>query len=283
MKKCNRTEHSEYKKHLVCYEKDHHTNIHNEENMKILITNDDGIQASGIHRLAKALHPEHDVYMYAPSDEKSGVGHSFTFLQPLRVVPVSREYKAYAINGTPVDCVKLGMYHMGETPDFIVSGINRGANLGTDVLYSGTASAAMEGVLLGVPSLAVSCAGTTEPMHYETAAHFAKKALRYMMENPLPPFTMLNLNVPDKPLEEVKGLRACRLGFRNYSNGYKRCTDPRGNEYYWLDDEDNPSPDETCDIEWSARGYATVSPVSPDMTAYLYLDAMRQHPLNGFK
>ena len=251
--------------------------------MKLLVTNDDGIQAGGIHTLAKALHVDHDVYMYAPSDEKSGVGHSFTFLQPLRVVPVEREYKAFAINGTPVDCVKLGTYHMGEKPDFIVSGINRGANLGTDVLYSGTASAAIEGVLLGIPSLAVSCAGEKEPMHYETAAYFAKQALAYMIDNPMPPFIMLNLNVPDLPLAKVKGMRACRLGFRNYSSGYKRCVDPRGNEYYWLNDVADPSPDETCDIELCAQGYATLSPVSPDMTAYLYLDAMRHHPFYGIE
>lgn len=250
--------------------------------MRILITNDDGIEANGIHILAKELSKRHEVYVYAPKDEKSGVGHSFTFLDPLYIIPRedSSHYRSYAITGTPVDCVKLGMSHMmteqGIEADFVVSGINRGANLGTDVLYSGTVAGAMEGILLNKPALAVSCTGDHEPMNYETGAIVASKVLEYMIENPLPDFTMFNLNVADMPLKEVKGIRLATLGIRNYCNSYVKCMNPRGKEYYWLNDEPNPILDEASDIELHAQGYATITPISPNMTNHPYLEELKQ-------
>lgn len=248
--------------------------------MRILITNDDGIRAPGIAALAEALSQDHDVYVYAPQDEKSGVGHSFTFLHPLRLYDVEKDhYYAAEITGTPVDCVKLGIYHMRETwdiePDCIVSGINRGANLGTDVLYSGTASAAMEACLLGYPALAVSCCGRQEPLHYETAARYANKVIEQDLIFSLPALTMMNLNVPDIDIHAVKGIRVCRLGVCNYSSDYKKRIDPRGNAYYWLDDTINPTMDAESDIYWMDQAYATITPVSSNMTDDASLDALK--------
>ncbi len=248
--------------------------------MKILITNDDGIYAPGIHALANLLSKEHDVYMYAPHDEKSGVGHSFTFLHPLRIFEHNHQnYRAFAITGTPVDCVRLGAYHMTEEwgirPDCIVSGINRGANIGTDVLYSGTASAAMEACLLAYPALAVSCVGREEPLHYESAAQYAKQVIDLGLIFDLPPLIMLNLNVPDAAYEKIAGMQICKLGTCNYSNNYRKCIDPRGNDYYWLDDQMNPTEDHESDIEWISKGFATLTPIESDRTAYTYLDKLK--------
>lgn len=247
--------------------------------MKILVTNDDGIRAEGIHTLARELSKYHDVQVYAPANEMSGVSHSFTFFTPLRAIPMEYDFSAHAITGTPVDCVKLGTFLMGEMPDMIVSGINRGSNLATAVLYSGTVSAAMEGALMQIPSLAVSCDGHGGSMHYETSAKFAVKAIEYMKRHPLPAYTMLNLNVPNLSFDEVKGMKATSMGLCCYSNNYDRRTDPRGAEYYWLDDEPYETHDEQSDLYWHKLGYATLTPVSHDMTSHQYLDDMLQHNL----
>lgn len=248
--------------------------------MRILVTNDDGIRAPGIAALAEALSQNHDVYVYAPRDENSGVGHSFTFLHPLRLYDIERDhYYSAEVTGTPVDCVKLGVYHMNETwgvePDCIVSGINRGANLGTDVLYSGTVAAAIEGCLLGYPALAVSCCGHEESLHYETAARYANQVIEQNLIFTLPPLTILNLNVPNIKAQAVQGIHVCHLGVCNYSSDYKKCIDPRGNAYYWLADRINPTVDEESDIHWITKGYATITPVSSDMTAETPLDGLK--------
>lgn len=245
--------------------------------MRILVTNDDGIWARGIKALADEISKQHDIVVVAPGEERSGVGHGFTFLQPL-ICSCKREfaYPAFSLSGMPVDCVKLGAYKFFDgAPDALVSGVNRGANLGTDVLYSGTASAALEGAILGIPSLAVSC-DSMDPEHYDSAAKYASKVLDYILDNPLPPYTMLNLNVPDLPYEQIRGMKLAELGAQHYTNHYEARIDPRGREYFWLSDEKKPCQDERYDEFWVKQGYASLTPVSANLTARDHIDKMRR-------
>ncbi len=255
--------------------------------MRILVTNDDGVRAPGIAALARALANEHDVTVVAPAVEQSGVGHGFTFLTPLMSKRVDAELgfgsmRAYAVSGTPVDCVKLGCYHLGEDcPDFVFSGINCGANLGTDVLYSGTASAALEAAMLGIPAVAVSCESFT-PSHYDSAAQYALELLHYLLEHPMPPLTMINLNVPDLPYDQIRGLMPARLAHRRYDNRYDTRVDPRGGHYFWLNDtvavNKGGDTGEDTDERWEHQGFATITPVGIDLTRFDALAAMRTHP-----
>lgn len=247
--------------------------------MHILVSNDDGYRAPGILALVKELMKYHQVTMVAPAEEQSGASHAFTMLKPLMSHRVDRELglegvKAYAVTGTPVDCVKLGCFHLDDAmPDAVLSGINRGANLGSDVLYSGTVSAAMEGSLLGIPSIAVSCC-SYNPQYYESAARYAMKALNYMCAHPILPHMILNVNVPDLPYEEIKGLKPAQLAIRHYVNAYDQRTDPRGRSYFWLSDSIEPALEEDTDETWVEKGYASITPISIDMTYREYLDKM---------
>lgn len=250
--------------------------------MRILVTNDDGVRAPGIAALARALAKQHDVTIVAPASEMSGVGHGFTFLTPLMSERVDNELgfvdmRAYAVTGTPVDCVKLGCFHLGEEcPDIVFSGINRGPNLGTDVLYSGTASAALEAAILGIPAVAVSCASFA-PVHYETAAQCALDVLQYLGDHPLPEWTMLNLNVPDVPYDQVRGIVPARLALRRYENRYDKRINPHGRHYFWLSDALTPELGADTDERWEHEGFATLTPVGIDLTRVAYLEKMQSH------
>lgn len=250
--------------------------------MKILVTNDDGVYAPGIRALAIALSAEHDVLVAAPDSERSGQGHAFTISAPLRAREVTLrgfEGKAFAVNGTPVDCVKLGVSNlMGDRPDMVVSGINSGANLGTDVLYSGTASAALEGGILGIASLAMSLCSHT-PKDFAPAAEYAVKMARYLAENPLPPTCILNVNVPDIPLCEIKGIKPCPLSRRMYNNTYVEARDPRGGVHYWLPSEMYEYAPNAVDTDekWIDEGYVTATPITFVITAQSALEGIRAH------
>lgn len=254
--------------------------------MHILVSNDDGYRVPGVLALTRELAKYHQVTMVAPADEQSGVSHAFTMLKPLMSYRVDEELgladvKAYAVTGTPVDCVKLGCFHLGDAmPDAILSGINRGPNLGTDVLYSGTVSAAMEGTLLGIPSIAVSSCGHN-PTHYESAARYAVKALNYICSHPLHEDMILNVNVPDLPYDEIRGLKPAPLAIRHYVNEYVGRQDPRGRHYFWLSDSIKPVLNEDTDEAWIEKGYATVTPISINMTYRAYLDRMRSDAVFG--
>lgn len=254
--------------------------------MHILVCNDDGYRAPGILALAKELAKRHMVTVVAPSEEQSGVSHAFTMLKPLMSWRVDQELgledsKAYAVTGTPVDCVKLGCFHLGDAkPDAVISGINRGPNLGSDVLYSGTVSAAMEGSLLGIPSIAVSsCA--MEPRHYDAAACYAVKALDYICAHPLHENMILNVNVPDLPYDKIKGMKPASLALRQYVNEYDGRKDPRGRHYFWLSDSIQPRLDADTDESWVESGYATITPISIDITYWDYLNKMRSDAAFG--
>ncbi len=199
--------------------------------VRILVANDDGIHSKGIHVLAEALRELGEVYVVAPDRERNAAGHSLTLHKPLRVHEFSE--KTYAINGTPTDCINLGLRLMKHRPSLVISGINQGENLGDDVTYSGTVSAAMEGTLLGFPAFAISMVGDP-PYHFETAAAFAQRLAKRILLHGLPSGVLLNVNVPNLSPEGIQGVRVTRLGQRKYKDVIVEKVDPRGRKYYWI-------------------------------------------------
>lgn len=250
--------------------------------MHILITNDDGILAAGLHVLAAELGEVADVTVVAPERERSAVGHAITVHKPLRVNDVALPVTAgepltgYAVNGTPSDCVKIGVEAlMGERPDLVVSGINRGPNLGTDIFYSGTVSAAVEAIILGLPSIAVSV-DAFENVDYRAAAVFSRTLATKVLAHGLPPGTFFNVNVPHRPLEEIKGVRITRPGVRRYRDVFEQRTDLKGKAYYWLggdvlDPDDDPETDSVAVKE----GFISVSPIQFDLYKKDLIEAVR--------
>ncbi|MDA8234621.1 MAG: 5'/3'-nucleotidase SurE [Clostridia bacterium] len=248
--------------------------------MRILITNDDGIHANGIQALRKAFSQLGEVTVVAPDREKSATGHCITVHDPIRVEElcfIDQPCKAWAVDGTPSDCVKIAVQKLMEhPPDLIVSGINRGANLGTDVLYSGTVSAAIEGAIEGFPSLAVSLT-SFDYQDYSYAAEFAAKVGRFMVEEALPPGTLLNVNVPALPKEEIQGVSISKLGNRRYKNIFQKRTDPRGKIYYWMAGEvyDLDEDDPVTDVAAIKRKEISITPIHFDLTNYNLMDQVK--------
>jgi len=236
----------------------------------VLVTNDDGVHAAGLAALARALDDLADVYVLAPEREQSACGHSLTLHRPLRVEPVRERW--FAVNGTPSDCVNLGVLgFLPERPVLIVSGINHGTNLGDDVTYSGTVSAAMEGILLGVPSVAVSLVPGGDFAEAGRAARLV--AARVLVEG-LPPKTFLNVNVP---AVSARGIRVTRLGHRVYSGRIVEQTDPRGRTHYWIGGGE-PAWEllEGSDMAAVNEGLVSVTPLHLDLTSHRALAEMRE-------
>ncbi len=235
----------------------------------LLLSNDDGIHASGLVALAAALDDLGEVHVLAPEREQSACGHALTLHRPLRVERVRDRW--YAVNGTPSDCVNLGVLgFLPATPVLVVSGVNRGANLGDDVTYSGTVSAAMEGTLLGVPSIAVSLVDGGDVAEAGRVARLV--AARVLVEG-LPPKTLLNVNVP---AGRPRGVRMTRLGHRVYAEKVVPQQDPRGREHYWIGaGEPTWEPQEGSDIEAVQAGFVSVTPLHLDLTNHQALARMR--------
>jgi len=236
----------------------------------ILVTNDDGVHAPGLAALASALDELGDVYVVAPDREQSAVGHALTLHRPLRVTTVGE--RRFSVNGTPSDCVNLAVLGLlPERPVLVAAGINHGSNLGDDVTYSGTVSAAMEGTLLGVPSMAVS-QSDPETGTLDGAQAVAKLVASRVLVEGLPGKTLLNINVPAGPLA---GIRMTRLGHRVYQEKVVRETDPRGLPYYWIGAGPPVwSEDEASDIAAVNRGMASVTPLHLDLTHHGALQRM---------
>lgn len=249
---------------------------------RILVTNDDGIQSSGLNTLAKALARVGEVWVVAPDRERTAVAHSVTLHKPLRVHQVGP--RAYCINGTPVDCVNLALLNiMPKRPHLLVSGINKGVNLGDDVLYSGTVSAAVEGTILGVPSLAVSQAGTGQ-FHFQTGAKYAVRVARMILQRGLPEETWLNLNIPNRPSQRIMGVRVTCLSRRRFDNPIIEKVDPHGRKYYWIaGSRVSWSRSKDADHEAIEEGVVSLTPIHLDNTHYGVLDHMRawEVPLQG--
>jgi len=248
--------------------------------MRILISNDDGIFADGIIALREGLEKLEEIekiYVVAPDRERSAIGHGITMHRPLRAREVkypSPKSRGWSVDGTPADCVKLALEELLDSPpDLVVSGINQGPNLGTDVIYSGTVSAAVEAVISGFPAVAVSLASYRHH-DFGEAAGFAARLVPVVHRQRLPRGTLLNVNVPgEKPV----GVKVARLGNMKYVNIFDRRTDPRGRVYYWMagevcDLEDN-CPD--TDVGASGQGYITVTPVQIDLTNHGEMERLR--------
>ena len=235
--------------------------------MRILISNDDGYRSSGIRSLATALTPLGETVIVAPERNRSGASNSLTLDSPLRVFQA--EPDVFFVNGTPTDCVHLAITGLlDDDPDMVVSGVNDGANLGDDVLYSGTVAAAMEGRCLGLPAIAVSLVGH-RPQHFETGARVAHMLVERMSREPLPPETILNVNVPDVAFAQLRGFRATRLGNRHRAEPIVRAEDPKGKPIYWVGPA-GPEQDAGPGTDFHAvgQGYVSVTPLQVDLTRH---------------
>ncbi|MFZ5965800.1 MAG: 5'/3'-nucleotidase SurE [Bacillota bacterium] len=240
--------------------------------MKILVTNDDGVFAEGIYKLAVALSTIGNVTVVAPDRQRSATGHAITMHDPIRAEKVrffDTMIEAWSVSGTPADCVKLGIEVLiKEKPDIVFSGINRGPNLGTDVLYSGTVSAAIEGSILGVPAVAVSLAAFKDT-NYDPTASFCCLLAKKMMENKLPAETLLNVNVPNCKEHELKGVDITILGVRKYQNSFIERIDPRGQTYYWMGGElVEIESEKGTDVYSIQNNKISVTPIHFDLTKF---------------
>lgn len=262
--------------------------------LNLLISNDDGILALGVRTLADTLaEAGHRVTVVCPDRERSATGHGLTLHQPIRAQIVESVFRpdvtAWSCSGTPSDCVKFALSAvLDPRPDFVLSGINHGSNLGTDVLYSGTVSAAMEGAIEGIPSIAVSLTSFTS-REFSTAANFAQKLLAQLTENPLPAAILLNVNVPPVEPSAIAGTIIVRQGLRRYIEQFEKRLDPRGKSYYWLAGEvveEIAQPkhphlrrDIPTDVQAIRENYITITPLQHDLTDVCHFEKLQTYSL----
>ncbi|TMX43828.1 5'/3'-nucleotidase SurE [Vibrio sp. Hep-1b-8] len=240
--------------------------------LRILLSNDDGVHAEGIHTLADALRDMAEVTIVAPDRNRSGASNSLTLEQPLRVNQIAPQ--VYSVQGTPTDCVHFALNELmkDQLPDLVLTGINHGANLGDDVLYSGTVAAAMEGHFLGVQAIAFSLVGKH---HFGTAANIARQMVAQHARSPIPTNRLLNVNVPDVKPEQLKGTVVTRLGARHHAEAMIKQKDPRGHDIYWLGPPGKEQDaGEGTDFFAIERGYVSITPLQVDLTAHESLASM---------
>ncbi len=248
--------------------------------MRILVSNDDGVWAPGIRVLAERLSRDHETYVCAPDRERSATGHALTLHKPLRVEEVELDSKirgSWLTNGTPSDCVKfaVGCLLTDNPPDLVVSGINSHPNLGGEILYSGTVSAAMEGIFLDIPSIAVSL-GAGVHRHYDVAAEFISRLINNITI-PHSGRLFLNVNVPNVPAASVAGVQVTKLGVRAYKDYFEKRVDPRGKTYYWLAGEVIEEGEEEGTDAWCmSRNIISITPIKFDMTDTKKLEELRE-------
>ncbi len=247
--------------------------------MKILISNDDGIFSKGILKLARALQKVGDVTVVAPLTEQSAVGHAITMKIPLRVTEHHHngEFFGFAVDGTPADCVKMGIRNiLKESPDIVVSGINHGSNTAVNIVYSGTVSAAREAAIMDVPAIAISVA-SHKPKHFEFACNLTAELAKQVVEKGLPTGTCLNVNVPDLPESEIKGVLVTKQGKSKWDDVYEERIDPYGNKYYWLTGKLIETEDNSIESDQKAvkSGYAAITPIHFDLTDYKTYEEMK--------
>ncbi len=256
-------------------------NVTNSQKPRILVCNDDGIDAEGIHVLAASMKKIGDVTVVAPSEPRSGMGHAMTLGVPLRVKEFRKNSRffGYTVSGTPVDCIKVAISHiLPEKPDIIVSGINYGSNTATNTLYSGTVGAALEGVIQHIPSIAFSLT-TYENADFTYAGKVARKLVKKTLREGLPEDTILSVNIPNIPESEVRGIKATRQGKSRWAENTIERDDMYGNPYYWLSGELKLLDESAAYDEYAIReNYVTVTPISIDMTNHEAL-----HEIKGWK
>lgn len=247
--------------------------------LRILLTNDDGINAPGLAALAEQMAKMGEITIYAPVSEMSAVGHAITLSDPLRVSEFYKngDFFGHAVRGTPADCVKIALWELSRQdrlPDIVVSGINQGANTGINTIYSGTVSAATEGAIFGLPAIAISLASFTS-RDFSAAAAFAPMATRHLLANPLPPGVFLNVNVPSLPWDAIRGVAITRQGKANFVENYEIRKDPHSRNYYWLtgekcEIETDPEVDDRAILD----GKISITPVHFDLTYYKALEQL---------
>jgi 5'-nucleotidase len=242
--------------------------------MRILLSNDDGYFAPGLAALAKALEPLADVTVVAPERDRSGASNSLTLDRPLMLRQAPSGY--YFVNGTPTDCVHLAVTGMlDHLPDMVISGVNHGANMGDDTIYSGTVAAATEGFLLGIPAMAVSLTNVQDG-HFETATSVVVDLVRRYQASPWPEATLLNINVPDLPQHALQGLEVTRLGKRHKAEPVLKSVNPRGQTVYWVGAAGlAQDAGEGTDFSAVANGCVSITPLQIDLTRYAQLDGMK--------
>lgn len=242
--------------------------------MRILLSNDDGYLAPGLNCLAQGLADLGEIAVVAPDRDRSGASNSLTLDTPVRAVHAENGF--IRVNGTPTDCVHLAITGLlQDEPDMVISGINSGANLGDDVIYSGTVAAAVEGRFLGFPAIAVSLAGR-KPTYYDAGLQAVRRIVAQLQREPLPRDLILNINVPDRPWEDIAGFMVTRLGFRHKAEPVVKSEDPRGNPVYWIGSagaEQDAGPG--TDFFAIRHGYVSVTPLQVDLTRHHALDALR--------
>lgn len=242
----------------------------------ILISNDDGIDSPGIAALADAVKDFGTVWVVAPDRERSAQSHTLTMHKPLRADP--RGERMFAVSGTPADCVYLGLLGLlPKEPALVLSGINRGSNLGNDVFYSGTVAAAMEGCLQGVPAIAFSLHMKFSDEAIATAKSVVQRVVTTVLADGLPPRTLLNVNIPAIPLAELRGIKAATMGVRRYEEMVDKRNDPRGRPYYWIGGEhDRFAPIPDSDGPAVEAGWASVTPIRADLTDHASMASVRK-------
>ncbi|MDX1963855.1 MAG: 5'/3'-nucleotidase SurE [Pirellulales bacterium] len=246
--------------------------------LQILLTNDDGIYAPGLLALERALQPLGDICLCAPATEQSGVGHSITFLTPLTAKEVfdGPRRRGWAVDGSPADCVKLGVYEFSpRRPDLVVSGINGGLNAGINVLYSGTVAAAIEGAFYGITSIAVSLE-YDEHAQFDRAAAVAVRLIKNILDQKPATPELFNINLPTAALTDYRGVRVVPMGVQRYGETFEKRFDPKGRPYFWAANETAPPPaTHETDITALAAGYVTVTPLHFELTKSAMCDVMR--------
>ena len=251
-----------------------------EKDLKILLTNDDGIDAPGLYALYKAFQELGEVMVVAPESERSAVGHAITLTDPLRVWPFEKngEFYGYAVNGFPADCVKVAYWALLKNerkPDLVVSGINLGSNTGINVIYSGTVSAATEGAILGIPSFAVSLTTLTDPK-FDYAAKFSKKLAKIVVQRGLPKGVFLNVNIPPVSEDEIKGVEITVQGKAVYEEKFDVRKDPRNRLYYWLTGSKvDVEEEDHVDDRAIMKHKVSITPIHYDLTSYHFLDELK--------
>ena len=243
---------------------------------KILLSNDDGINSSGLNALARALDHIGDIFIVAPDREQSASSHALSIHRPLRIDNISKN--SYSVDGTPTDCINLAINGIlkNNKPDLIVSGINKGENLGDDITYSGTVSAAIEGTLLGIPSIAISLEGRND-YNFESSRHFSAQIAEYVLQKGLPSDVLLNVNIPKLDIKEIKGIKITCQGKRIYNDAVVEKIDPRGKQYYWIGGDELGSVEiENSDIDALKKGYVSVTPIKLDLTDHNYISFLEK-------
>lgn len=249
----------------------------------ILVTNDDGVNSSGIIALFHAMKELGDTYIVAPDRERSAVSHSLTMHRPLKVEKLKE--RVYCVNGTPTDCVAIALNKiLPERPVFVVSGINKGANLGDDITYSGTVSAAIESTIMGIPAFAISLVIKNNPpqhFHFDTASKVAIEIGKYILNHSLPYDTLLNVNVPNDDIKKIRGVKFTRQGKRIYDGAIHETLSPNGEKYYWIGGG-RPfwEHGEDTDIQAIEDNYISVTPLHLDLTNYEALNFFKKLPFD---